>query len=42
MVEFVPFDSSVHLEAFIQMNVEYLTWIFNTLDENYKVDVVSI
>ena len=42
MEEFVPFDSSVHMEAFIQMNVEYLTWVYNKLDENYNVDVVSI
>ena len=42
MEEFVPFDPDVHMEEFIQMNIEYLTWIFTQLDENYQLDTASM
>ena len=42
MEEFVSFDPDVHMEEFIQMNVDYLTWVSEQLDENYRVDAVSV
>ena len=42
MEEFVPFDPNVHKEDFVKLNLEYLTWIFNQLVENYQIDAVSI
>jgi len=42
MEEFVPFDPDVHMEEFIQMNVEYLTWVSDQLDENYQIDAFSM
>jgi len=42
MEELVPFNPDVHTEEFTQMNIEYMTWIFNQLDENYQIDAVSI
>ncbi|MGD2200788.1 MAG: hypothetical protein PVJ38_04030 [Candidatus Bathyarchaeota archaeon] len=42
MAEYVPFNQDSHLEAFIQLNIEYLTWIFNQLDQRYQLDTVSM
>ena len=42
MEEFVPFDPDVHTEEFTQMNIEYLTWVFNQLDENYQIDTAAL
>ena len=37
LAEFVPFDSNVHMEEFKQMNIEYLSWIFDQLYLNYQL-----
>ena len=42
MEEFVPFNKDIHMEEFIQMNVEYLTWVSDQLDENYQLDAASV
>ena len=42
MEEFVPFDLNVHKEIFVQLNIEFLTWIVDQLRENYQIDAVSI
>lgn len=41
MVEFVPFDQSVHIEVFVQLNVEFITWIADQYKENYQLDTGS-
>jgi len=41
MAEFVPFDLNVHKEAFVKLNVEFITWIADQLRENYQLDSVS-
>lgn len=38
----VPFDSDAHKKVFVQMNVEYVTWISDQLKENYRVDPFSV
>jgi len=42
MEEFVPIDLNVHKEIFVQLNIEFLTWIVDQLRENYQIDAVSI
>jgi len=42
MVEFVLFDKNVHMKEFHDMNIEYMTWIFNELDNNYQIDSLAI
>lgn len=42
MTEFVPFDPTVHKEIFVQLNVEFITWIGCQFRENYQLDAVSI
>lgn len=42
MEEFVSFDPDVHIEDFIQMNIDYLTWVSEQLYENYRVDAFSV
>ncbi len=41
MVEFVPLDLKVHKEAFVKLNVEFLTWVADQFRENFQLDVVS-
>jgi len=41
MAEFVPFDLNVHKEVFVELNVEFITWIADQLRENYQLDSVS-
>lgn len=41
-VEFVPFDKNVHMKEFHDMNIEYMTWIFNELDNNYQIDSLAM
>ena len=42
MTELVPFDLNVHLEEYIQMNIEYQTWISDQFKEHYQIDTVSM
>lgn len=42
MVEFVQFDLRIHKEAFVKLNVEFLTWIADQFRENYQLDAVSM
>ena len=42
MVEFVPFDPNVHMKEFYKMNIEYMTWIMNELDNNYQIDSLAM
>jgi len=42
MEEFVPLDLNVHKEIFVQLNIEFLTWIADQLRENYQIDAISI
>ena len=42
MEEFVQFNSDVHGEEFRQMNIEYATWLWDQLQENYQVDPYSV
>ena len=42
MEEFVPFDPHVHMNDFIQMNIEYAIWLWDQLRENYQVDPSSV
>jgi len=41
MAEFVPFDLDVHKDVFVELNVEFITWIADQLRENYQLDSVS-
>jgi ribosomal protein S18 acetylase RimI-like enzyme len=41
MAKFVPFDLDVHKEVFVELNVEFITWIADQLRENYQLDSVS-
>ena len=42
MEEFVPFNRKIHKEKYIQLNIEYLTWVKDQLREKYQLDTVSI
>lgn len=42
MEEFVLFNPGVHLEEFIQLCVESLTWHCDELEKNYGIDAISI
>ena len=42
MAEFIPFDSNVHMDDFVQLNNEYMTWIVEQLNENYRLDSLSM
>jgi ribosomal protein S18 acetylase RimI-like enzyme len=41
MAKFVPFDLNVHKDVFVELNVEFITWIADQLRENYQLDSVS-
>ena len=41
MAEFEPFDLNVHKELFVELNVEFITWIADQFRENYQLDSVS-
>lgn len=41
-VEFVPFDLEVHMDEYIQMNIEYLTWVSEQYMEHFNIDAFSI
>jgi ribosomal protein S18 acetylase RimI-like enzyme len=42
MQRFVPYNPNVHNDDFFQMNIEYMTWIHDQLDENYQIDSRSM
>lgn len=41
MAEIVPFDPNVHMEDYVQMYIEYITWVNDELVEKYQVDLLS-
>ena len=41
-VEFVHFNKDVHMKEFHGMNIEYMTWIMNELDNNYQIDSLAM
>ena len=41
-VEFVPFNKDEHMKEFYKMNTEYMTWIFNELDNNYQINSLAM
>jgi len=42
MVEFVPFYLNVHKKEYVKLNIEFITWIADQLEENYQIDAVSM
>jgi ribosomal protein S18 acetylase RimI-like enzyme len=42
MAQFVPFDPSLHLDAFRQMNIASLQWHAEELQAKYGIDAVSL
>lgn len=38
----MPFDSNVYMDDFFQLNIEYMTWVFEQLNENYRLDSLSM
>ena len=42
MERLVPLDLSMHLEDFVQLNVEYLSWMYGQLEDNYQIDAAFI
>jgi GNAT superfamily N-acetyltransferase len=42
MVDVIPFDGSVHREAYRQLNVELITWIADQFMAKYQLDGVSM
>lgn len=42
MGSLVPFDRDAHLDAFIEMYVDYLTSISDTLSELYGIDTDEV
>jgi ribosomal protein S18 acetylase RimI-like enzyme len=41
LVTFKHFDSEIHKEDFIQLNIEYVSWIANQVRERYGIDFVE-
>lgn len=41
-VRLVPFKKNVHMEEFYEMNVEYMTWVIDELDNNYQIDSLTM
>ncbi|MHA2003397.1 MAG: GNAT family N-acetyltransferase [Candidatus Thorarchaeota archaeon] len=42
MVEFVPYDSSLHKDDFLMLNIEYLSWDAEMMLEKHDVDIASL
>ncbi|MHA2299880.1 MAG: GNAT family N-acetyltransferase [Candidatus Thorarchaeota archaeon] len=42
MIEFVPYDSALHKDDFLMLNVEYLSWDAEMMLEKHDVDVASL
>ena len=40
--KFVQFEPDVHKDEFIQMNIEYISWIADQLSENFQIDAFSM
>jgi len=40
--ELVPFNRNVHMKEFHEMNLEYMSWIINELDNNYQIDSLAL
>ncbi len=41
MAEFVPLDLEIHREELIDLNIEYMGWIFNEIEKHFKIDAKS-
>jgi hypothetical protein len=39
LAEFVQFDDAKHKEQFLDLNIEYMTWIRNEVTERYDRDM---
>lgn len=39
MVEFVPYDDKIHRSQYLEMNVEYITWIRNEVYNRLGIDL---
>ncbi|MHA1198012.1 MAG: GNAT family N-acetyltransferase [Candidatus Heimdallarchaeaceae archaeon] len=38
MTEFIPLDLEIHREELIKLNIEYMSWIFDEIERNLKVN----
>ncbi len=41
MVEFIQFDPNVHMKDYIEMYIEYMTYIFKEIKEHHQIDFLS-
>jgi len=40
LVEFVPYDEKIHRAQFFELNVKYVTWIFEEMRVRQNIDVI--
>ena len=41
-VEFVPFNTDLHMKELHEMHIEYMTWVINELDKTYQIDTQAM
>ena len=42
MVDYVPYDSALHQDDFLMLNIEYLSWDAEMMLEKHDVDIASL